>query len=74
MGQVSTNYLGHIHYGMTEREMQNKTGSNGNFHGPMPLCGNGSWHTHTTRNPNNVTCEICKERLASRPPYLSKVQ
>ena len=67
-------HRGHIHFGLTEAEMQRKTGSNGHFHGPMPICGYGSWHTHTTRNTRNISCQVCKERLASQPSYLSKVQ
>jgi hypothetical protein len=74
MSEVHTRTLGHIHYGLTEAEMRRKTGSNGNFHGPMPICGNGSWHAHTTHNPQNITCEKCKEQLAANPSYLSKVQ
>lgn len=67
-------HLGHIHYGLTETEMRRKMNSTGNFEGPMPICGHGSWHTHTTRNTKNLTCPVCIERLASQPPYLSKVQ
>lgn len=74
MSEVHTRTLGHIHYGLTEDEMRSKSGSNGNFHGPMPICGNGSWHAHVTRNSINVTCVKCKELLDSRPSYLSKVQ
>lgn len=73
MSEVHTRTLGHIHFGLTEAEMRRKTGSNGNFEGPMPICGYGSWHAHTTRNIKNVTCEKCKERLATKPSYLSKV-
>lgn len=73
MSNVHTRTLGHIHFGLLEVEMRNKTGSNGNFHGPMPICGNGSWHCHVTRNIANVTCESCKEHLAKRPAYLTKV-
>jgi hypothetical protein len=73
MGLIHTRTLGHIHFGLLEVEMRNKTGSNGNFHGPMPICGNGSWHAHTTRNPQNITCEKCKALLAENPSYLSKV-
>jgi hypothetical protein len=74
MSEVHTRTLGNIHYGLTEQEMRNKVRSTGNFHGPMPICGNGSWHCHVTRNSLNVTCEKCKELLASNPSYLSKVQ
>ena len=68
MGVIPKQTAGHIHYGLTEKEMQAKTGSTGNFHGPMPICGYGSWHCHTTRKIKNLTCEKCKELLASNPP------
>lgn len=73
MSEIHTRTLGNIHYGLTEQEMRDKVRSTGNFRGPMPICGNGSWHCHVTRNLQNVTCEKCKKLLADRPSYLSKV-
>lgn len=74
MSNSKASYKGQIHYGLTEAEMRRKTGSNGNFEGPMPICGHGSWHAHVTRNTKNLTCEACKAVLAKNPSYLSKVQ
>jgi hypothetical protein len=73
MSDAHTGTPEHTHFGLTEMEMRNKTGSNGNFEGLKPLCGNGSFHCHVTRNVAAVTCEACKARLATRPAYLSKV-
>lgn len=70
MGKIVSQFVGHLHYGLTEAEMQRKTESNGNFHGPLPICGNGSWHASTTRNIKNLTCEACKAALAKNPNFL----
>lgn len=51
------------HYGMTEAEARARYKSSGNFEGPLPLCGNGSYHCTVTRNKSLVTCEACQARL-----------
>ena len=59
-----------IHYGMTQAQARRKTGSNGNFEGPLPLCGNGNYHADVTSDIESVTCEACKAILKTRPNYL----
>jgi len=59
-----------VHYGMTEAQARRKTGSNGGFEGPLPLCGNGSYHAEVTSDADSVTCEACKAVLKTRPAYL----
>lgn len=59
-----------IHYGMTQAQARRKTGSNGNFEGPLPLCGNGSFHVEVTSATWAVTCEACKAKLKTKPNYL----
>lgn len=59
-----------IHYGMTEAQARRKAGSNGSFEGPLPLCGNGSYHANVTSDVDSVTCEACKATLKTRPNYL----
>lgn len=61
---------GDVHYGMSQAQMRRKTGSTGDFAGPRPLCGNGSFHCTTTIHPERVTCELCKAKLAQKPAYL----
>jgi hypothetical protein len=51
------------HYGLTEAEMRAKTGSNGSFEGPMPVCGNGSYHVTVTREKAHVNCAACLSKL-----------
>ena len=58
---------GAVHYGMTQDEMRAKTKSNGCFEGPMPLCGNGSFHCTVTRDKAKVTCEPCRKKLNLKP-------
>lgn len=70
---MSSRTLGQIHFGLVEKELQRKYRSLGNFRDRAPMCGNGNFHAHTTRNPQNVSCELCKELLAARPHYLEKV-
>lgn len=52
-----------VHYGMTQREARDRYKSNGNFEGPLPLCGNGSFHCQVTSHKPAVTCEACKARF-----------
>jgi hypothetical protein len=59
-----------IHLRLSQDQMRRKTGSNGDFQGPMPLCGNGSAHARVDVRHTSVTCEACKKILASRPGYL----
>lgn len=59
-----------VHYGMTEAQARRKAGSTGNFEGPLPLCGNGSYHAGVTSDAESVTCEACKAILKTRPAYL----
>lgn len=59
-----------VHYGMTEAQARRKAGSNGSFEGPLPLCGNGSYHVAVTSDADSVTCEACKAILKSHPGYL----
>lgn len=56
---------GPVHYGMTQDEARAKYKSNGDFSGPRPLCGNGSFHCPVTRDKTQVTCEACQARLDS---------
>lgn len=63
-------HKGPVHYGLSLAQMRRKTGSNADFAGPRPLCGNGSFHCSTTIHPDRVTCEICKHRLTQKPAYL----
>lgn len=59
-----------IHFGMTQAQARRKTGSNGNFEGVLPLCGNGNVHVDVTSDKPSVTCPACKAALKSRPNYL----
>jgi hypothetical protein len=59
-----------VHYGMTEAQARRKAGSNGSFEGPLPLCGNGSYHVAVTSDTDSITCEACKAVLKTRPGYL----
>lgn len=59
-----------VHFGMTQAQARRKTGSNGSFEGPLPLCGNGSFHADVTSYKPSVTCLACKATLKSRPNYL----
>lgn len=58
------------HFGMTQAQARRKTGSNGNFEGALPLCGNGSGHVGVTSDKPSVTCPVCKAVLKGRPNYL----
>lgn len=58
------------HFGMTQAEARAKAGSTGDFQGPRPLCGNGSYHVTVARSA--VTCPRCLEMLANKPAYLGK--
>lgn len=74
-GLESTRHPGHrgpgpVHYGLSLAQMRRKTGSNADFAGPRPLCGNGAFHCTTTIHPDRVTCDICKHKLAQKPGYL----
>lgn len=60
----------YVHYGMTEAQARRKTGTQGSFEGPLPLCGNGSFHAGVTSDVESVTCIFCKATLKSRPNYL----
>lgn len=51
------------HYGLTQDEQRRRSGSNGDFTEPAPLCGNGSWHASTTRIEGQVNCARCLELL-----------
>jgi hypothetical protein len=59
-----------VHYGMTEAQARRKAGSGARFEGPLPLCGNGSYHAGVTSDAQSVTCEACKAILKTRPAYL----
>lgn len=59
-----------IHFGLTQAQARRKTGSNGNFKGVLPLCGNGGAHVDVTSDKPSVTCPACKTALKSRPNYL----
>lgn len=59
-----------VHFGLSQEQMRRKTGSTGDFAGPRPLCGNGSFHCTTTDQAFQVTCEACKNQLARRPGFL----
>lgn len=54
---------GDVHYGMTQDEARAKYRSTGDFAGPRPLCGNGSYHCTVTRDKSKVTCAACQSRL-----------
>ena len=56
-----------VHYGLTQDEMRAKCQSTGDFGGPRPLCGNGSFHCATTRDKAKVTCEPCRQKLNLKP-------
>lgn len=55
-----------IHLGLTQEEMRAKSGSNGDFAGPNPLCGNGSAHAEVTDVARRVSCVACL--LKMNPP------
>lgn len=55
-----------IHLGLTQEQMRAKSGSNGNFEGPNPLCGNGSFHAEVTTTAARVSCVACL--LKMNPP------
>lgn len=59
------------HYKLSLKQMQAKTKSNGHFEGPMPLCGNGSFHINTVTDITKVNCAACLELWQSRPYYLN---
>lgn len=49
-----------VHFGMTQDEARAKFKSTGNFEGPLPLCGNGNYHCHVSRNWDTVNCTACQ--------------
>ena len=53
----------YTHYGMAQGEARAKAKSNGDFEGPLPICGNGSYHCTVTRDKSKVTCPACQARL-----------
>lgn len=55
-----------IHLGLTQEQMREKSGSNGDFAGPNPLCSNGSAHAEVTEVANRVSCVACL--LKMNPP------
>lgn len=52
-----------VHYGMTQDEARARYASTGNFEGPLPICGNGSFHVKTSRDRAEVTCPACLSKL-----------
>lgn len=54
------------HMRLTQDQMRAKAGSTGDFDGPNPACGNGSYHVDVTDNRAHVTCAACL--LKMNPP------
>lgn len=56
------------HYYEDQDQIRVRLRSGGQFRGG-PLCGYGSAHAKTTQNVDNVTCQKCKDKIATYELY-----